>query len=89
MNANTNASAQNSGSRGRESTVFVVQGEGQQAKVVARKVAVGANANGKVEILSGLQPGERFVTRSAKPLKDGETVRVSILSKTPQKQEQR
>ena len=89
MNATTNASAQNSGNRGRESTVFVVQGEGQQAKVVARKVAVGANANGKVEILSGLQPGERFVTRSAKPLKDGETVRVSILSKTPQKQEQR
>jgi multidrug efflux pump subunit AcrA (membrane-fusion protein) len=69
--------------------VFVVAGAQEQATVKARQVKVGARANGKVEILSGLQPGERFVTRSGKPLKDGETVRVSILSKTPEKQEQR
>jgi len=36
-----------------------------------------------------LQPGERFVSRSGKPLKAGETVRLSILSRTPQQQEQR
>jgi HlyD family secretion protein len=69
--------------------VFVVAGAQEQATVKARQVKIGARANGKVEILSGLQPGERFVTRSGKPLKDGETVRVSILSKTPEKQEQR
>jgi multidrug efflux pump subunit AcrA (membrane-fusion protein) len=70
-------------------TVFVVTGEGDQAKVQARRVQVGARANDKVEILSGLKPGERFVTASTKPLKDGERVRLSILSKTPEQQEQR
>ncbi|MDP8962489.1 MAG: efflux RND transporter periplasmic adaptor subunit [Cyanobacteriota bacterium] len=77
------------GGMGGESTLFVIKGEGQQTQVAARKVTVGASANGKVEILSGLQPGERFVTRSAKPLKDSEKVRVSVLSKTPKTQEQR
>ncbi|MEW6491144.1 MAG: efflux RND transporter periplasmic adaptor subunit [Cyanobacteriota bacterium] len=70
-------------------TVFVVIGEGKQAQVQARPVQVGASANGKVEILSGLKPGERFVSRSGKPLKDGERVRLSILSQTSEKQEQR
>jgi multidrug efflux pump subunit AcrA (membrane-fusion protein) len=73
----------------REAKVFVVSKSGNEAKVQARPVQVGTRASGKVEILSGLRPGEQFVARSAKPLKDGETVRVSILSKTPEKQEQR
>ena len=34
------------------------------------------------EILAGLQPGERFVAQSGRPLKDGETVGLSILSET-------
>ncbi len=72
-----------------QGTVFVVIGEGKQTQVQARPVQVGANANGQVEILSGLKPGERFVSRSAKPLKDGERVRLSILSQTSEKQEQR
>jgi multidrug efflux pump subunit AcrA (membrane-fusion protein) len=71
------------------STVFVVTGSGKQATVQARSVQVGASGNGKVEILSGLKPGERLVARSEKPLKDGETVRLSILSQTPEKQEPR
>jgi hypothetical protein len=41
-----------------------------------------------VEILSGLKPGERFVTGSAN-LKDGDKVRLSRLSKTSEQQEQR
>ena len=36
--------------------------------------------NNQVEILSGLQPGERFVVKSSRPLKGGEVVQPSILS---------
>lgn len=61
------------------STLFVVM-TGNQAKVKVRPVAVGKRANGQVEILSGLRPGEQFVARSSRPLKDGATVRLSMLS---------
>ena len=61
-------------------TVFVVTGEGEQAKVAARSVTLGEQMDGKVQILSGLNPGVRFVSRSSKPLKDGDSVRLSILS---------
>ena len=71
----------------KSSQIFVVTGQGDQAKVQARPVQVGTSGNGKVEIISGLQPGERFVTRSEKPLKDGDKVRISILSQTLGKQE--
>ncbi|HEY9606015.1 MAG TPA: efflux RND transporter periplasmic adaptor subunit, partial [Allocoleopsis sp.] len=71
-----------------EATLFVVTGRGAEATVQARHVQIGDRINGQVEILSGLQPGERFVTRSGKPLKTGETVRLSVLSQT-EKQEQR
>lgn len=63
-----------------EGTVFVVTGEGNQATVKARRVQVGDRINHQVEILSGLRPGERFVAQSGKPLKDGESVRLSVLS---------
>jgi len=43
-------------------------------------VKLGEQADGKVEILSGLKPGERYIARSDKPVKDGEAVRLSILS---------
>jgi HlyD family secretion protein len=72
-----------------QGTVFVVAGNQTPPTVKARNVKLGTRANGKVEILAGLQPGERLVVRSAKPLKDGETVRLSVLSKTPEKQEKR
>lgn len=63
-----------------QATVFVVSKEGADPKVKARAVEVGDRANGNVEILSGLQPGEQFVAQSAAPLNDGDTVRLSILS---------
>lgn len=80
---------QGDGEKNRQGTVFVVTGDSEKATVKARPVQVGTRANGKVEILSGLQLGERLVVSSAKPLKDGETVRISVLSKTPEKQEKR
>lgn len=74
--------AQNNSSP-QQGTVFVVNGEGE-ATVTARRVTLGAQANDKVEILSGLQAGERFVARSGKPLKNGASVKFSILSESQQ-----
>jgi len=63
-------------------TLFVIADSQGQPKVAVRNVTLGKKADGKVEILSGLQPGERYVVRSGRPLKDGNPVRLSILSET-------
>jgi HlyD family secretion protein len=63
-------------------TLFVAKDTEGKTKVAMRAVILGKRADGKVEILSGLQAGERYVVRSGQPLKDGETVRLSILSET-------
>jgi HlyD family secretion protein len=63
-----------------QGTLFVVTGEGEQANVSARSVTLGDQIDGKVQILSGLSPGERYVSRSGRPLNDGDAVRLSILS---------
>ncbi len=60
--------------------LFVVVRQGEQSQVTARSVALGQQLDGKVQILSGLAPGERYVSRAGRPLKDGEAVRLSILS---------
>ncbi|HIK04257.1 MAG TPA: efflux RND transporter periplasmic adaptor subunit [Trichormus sp. M33_DOE_039] len=65
-------------------TIYVVTDSAGQTKVTSRAVTLGEKADGKVEILSGLQPGDRYVVRSGRPLKDGEAVRLSILSETPE-----
>ncbi len=59
-----------------------------QSRVEARTVTLAAprndatlkRSNNQVEILSGLQPGERFVVKSSRPLNGGELVQLSILS---------
>ncbi|WP_414517561.1 efflux RND transporter periplasmic adaptor subunit [Nostoc sp. PCC 9305] len=63
-------------------TLFVVKDTGGKTIVATRAVTLGQKADGKVEILSGLQAGERYVVRSGQPLKDGAAVRLSILSET-------
>ncbi|MFB2898502.1 efflux RND transporter periplasmic adaptor subunit [Aerosakkonemataceae cyanobacterium BLCC-F50] len=63
-----------------QGTIFVVTAEGREGKVAARQVVLGDRANSKVEVISGLQAGERFVVRSGRPIKDGDAVRFSILS---------
>jgi RND family efflux transporter MFP subunit len=67
-------------SQERSGTIFVVKDTEGKTKVTTRAVMLGKRADGKVEILSGLQAGERYVVRSGKPLKEGDTVSLSILS---------
>ncbi|MFH7025877.1 MAG: efflux RND transporter periplasmic adaptor subunit [Heteroscytonema crispum UTEX LB 1556] len=66
----------------RQGTVFVVTEAEGKPTVTAKAVTLGEKADGNVEILSGLKPGERYVVRSGKLLKEGDAVRLSILSET-------
>lgn len=77
--------AQTTGQKRQESdsktgTLFVVTGSGKQTAAAARSVTLGNRRDGQVEILAGLKPGDRFIVRSSKALKDGAPVRPSILS---------
>lgn len=67
----------------RNGTVFVIEGSGDAPQVTARSVTLGDRNDGQVAVLSGLQAGDRFVTLSSKALKNGDPVRLSILSSQP------
>ena len=60
----------------------MIQSEGENATVVAREVTFGDRANSQVEVLSGLELGERFVVRSSEKLQDGDRVNLSFLSES-------
>lgn len=62
--------------------VFVVDEEQdtKQARVKKQRVGLSDRANGKVAIVTGIKPGTKVVVRSSKPLSDGETVNLSVLS---------
>lgn len=84
INANRNRQQQNQpqASAGPRDvgTIFVLTGVDSAAKVAARAVTLGKRADGQVEVIAGLEAGDRFVTRSSRALKTGEPVRLSILS---------
>ncbi len=61
-------------------TLFAVVARAPQVKVVARSVTLGQRQDGQVEVLSGVNPGDRLVIRSSKALKDGDPVRLSAIS---------
>ena len=63
--------------------VFVFTEEDTVAKqgiVSQRKIEIRDRFQGKVAIAAGIKPQEKFVLRSSKPLTDGETVSLSMLS---------
>jgi HlyD family secretion protein len=60
--------------------LFIVTRQGDRSTVTARTVTLGQQIDGRVEILAGLNPGERYVARAGRPLKNGDPVRASILS---------
>jgi multidrug efflux pump subunit AcrA (membrane-fusion protein) len=45
-------------------------------KAAARRVRVGAEADGRIEVLEGLAGGESAVVRGVELLKDGQRVRI-------------
>ncbi|HEY9690272.1 MAG TPA: efflux RND transporter periplasmic adaptor subunit, partial [Coleofasciculaceae cyanobacterium] len=61
-------------------TIFVIQGTGQSATVAPRRVQLGDRRDGQVQVLGGLQPGDRYVLRSSGPLATGDRVRLSAIS---------
>lgn len=63
-----------------DNTIFVIEQNNEQTKVVARPVNPGQRDQANIEILSGLEPNEPFVVASDKPLENGQVVRLSILS---------
>jgi RND family efflux transporter MFP subunit len=76
-NQNQNPNSKTESDQGK---VFVVKREQGKTTVASRTVKLGDTNDGNVEIISGLQPNEEYVVRSSKPLKEGDAVRLSIIS---------
>ncbi|OKH16977.1 efflux RND transporter periplasmic adaptor subunit [[Limnothrix rosea] IAM M-220] len=60
--------------------IFVPVTIGEETTVQTRPVQLGEIDNGMVEILSGLNPNEKYILKGDRPLVTGETVTLSLLS---------
>lgn len=57
-------------------TAWVVNGDSNGLRVAAQPVTIGGNLSGTVEVLSGLEEGQRVVLRGNETLREGQTVRI-------------
>ncbi|MGC8454454.1 MAG: efflux RND transporter periplasmic adaptor subunit [Cylindrospermopsis raciborskii] len=78
-----NSQEQETSSPNNNSTIFVIERNEERVKVKEQPVVLGKETDGKVEIISGIQPGDSYVVRSSKPLEDGQRVKLSALSELP------
>jgi membrane fusion protein (multidrug efflux system) len=58
-------------------TVWVVKEEGDAVSVTERRIEIGLAFDGLVQVLSGLDSGERVVVRGNESLREGQTVRLA------------
>lgn len=63
-----------------EPQIFVVSSVNGAMVAKARTVQISERSDGKVAILAGLSPGEKYVVRSSQPLQTGQVVEPSLLS---------
>ncbi|NJL44634.1 MAG: HlyD family efflux transporter periplasmic adaptor subunit [Leptolyngbyaceae cyanobacterium SM2_3_12] len=63
-----------------EQQIFVVSPVQGAMVAEARTVRIGEQSDGKVAIVAGLSPGEKYVVRSSQPLQSGQVVEPSMLS---------
>jgi HlyD family secretion protein len=64
----------------KSATIFVIEAGESGTKVRSRKIILGDRADGKVVVRSGLKAGEKYVSRAGGRLKEGDKVRISVLS---------
>lgn len=58
-------------------TVWVLQEDGGKVSVTERRIEIGLAFDGLVQVLSGLDEGERVVVRGNESLREGQTVRLA------------
>lgn len=57
-------------------TIWVVKEQNENHQVTEKQVKTGLSFNGKIQIISGVQPGDRIVTQGNELLREGQTVRI-------------
>ncbi len=66
---------------GSDTFVMVVDSSGEKPVVKRRRVEVGGRRPGRVEILSGLEPGEMVVSHGGMKVRDGQAVTIRAVKK--------
>lgn len=63
---------------GNEQYVYLLNGTPEEATIERRKVIIGQRRPGEVEILEGLQPGDRVITEGTMRVRPGGTVQYTL-----------